>query len=132
METRSHHTNFLKRAHNHTAIISPVCIFRRQTTELASSSSQPLVPRHRQQQQQQQQLTSPVLQDSYMQSRAQALHSVESTIQELGNIFTQLATMVSQQGELAIRSPPPLLLPSMVNLLFFKNIKYDIIAHSCN
>lgn len=38
-----------------------------------------------------------------MQSRAQALHSVESTIHELGNIFTQLATMVTQQGELAIR-----------------------------
>ncbi|CAA7403066.1 unnamed protein product [Spirodela intermedia] len=74
----------------------------RQTTELPSSSSQPLVPRHRQQPQQQQ-LISPVLQDSYMQSRAQTLHSVESTIQELGSIFTQLATMVSQQGELAIR-----------------------------
>ncbi|CAN1331322.1 SYP32 [Linum perenne] len=43
------------------------------------------------------------LQDSYMQSRAEALHNVESTIHELGNIFTQLATMVSQQGELAIR-----------------------------
>jgi hypothetical protein len=28
---------------------------------------------------------------------------VESTIHELSNIFTQLATMVSQQGELAIR-----------------------------
>ncbi|KAM0008700.1 putative target SNARE coiled-coil domain, syntaxin/epimorphin [Helianthus debilis subsp. tardiflorus] len=43
------------------------------------------------------------LQDSYMQSRAEALHNVESTIHELGSIFTQLATMVSQQGELAIR-----------------------------
>lgn len=38
-----------------------------------------------------------------MQSRASALHNVESTIHELSNIFTQLATMVSQQGELAIR-----------------------------
>jgi len=43
------------------------------------------------------------LQDSYMQSRAEALQNVESTILELSNIFTQLATMVSQQGELAIR-----------------------------
>lgn len=60
--------------------------------------SQPLL----QQQQNQQQQVAP-LQDSYMQSRGQALHSVESTIHELGNIFTQLATMVSQQGELAIR-----------------------------
>ncbi|KAF9662489.1 hypothetical protein SADUNF_Sadunf18G0058400 [Salix dunnii] len=58
--------------------------------------SQPLL-----QQQQQQQMVP--LQDSYMQSRAEALHNVESTIHELGNIFTQLATMVSQQGELAIR-----------------------------
>ncbi|CAI9100274.1 OLC1v1037238C1 [Oldenlandia corymbosa var. corymbosa] len=59
--------------------------------------SQPLL----QQQSQQQQMVP--LQDSYMQSRAGALQSVESTIHELGNIFTQLATMVSQQGELAIR-----------------------------
>uniref|UniRef100_A0A6V7QR37 t-SNARE coiled-coil homology domain-containing protein n=1 Tax=Ananas comosus var. bracteatus TaxID=296719 RepID=A0A6V7QR37_ANACO len=61
----------------------------------SSSSTQPVV-----QQQQQQQLA---VQDSYMQSRAVALQNVESTIHELGNIFTQLATMVSQQGELAIR-----------------------------
>lgn len=54
------------------------------------------------QMQQQQQLMLPV-QDSYMQSRAEALQSVESTIVELSNIFTQLATMVAQQGELAIR-----------------------------
>ncbi|CAN1331323.1 SYP32 [Linum perenne] len=47
--------------------------------------------------------TSSQLFPSYMQSRAEALHNVESTIHELGNIFTQLATMVSQQGELAIR-----------------------------
>ncbi|KAJ6793242.1 syntaxin-32-like [Iris pallida] len=62
-----------------------------------SSSTQPLL--HQQQQQQQ---MVPV-QDTYMQSRADALQNVESTIHELSNIFTQLATMVSQQGELAIR-----------------------------
>ncbi|XP_010915024.1 syntaxin-32 [Elaeis guineensis] len=61
-----------------------------------SSSTQPLL------QQQQQQQMVPV-QDSYVQSRAEALQNVESTIHELSNIFTQLATMVSQQGELAIR-----------------------------
>ena len=61
--------------------------------------SQPLLQQP--QRQQQQQLVP--LQDSYMQSRAEALHNVESTIHELGNIFTQLATMVSQQGEIAIR-----------------------------
>uniref|UniRef100_A0A6N2MLN2 t-SNARE coiled-coil homology domain-containing protein n=1 Tax=Salix viminalis TaxID=40686 RepID=A0A6N2MLN2_SALVM len=62
--------------------------------------SQPLLQQQLHQQQQQQMVP---LQDSYMQSRAEALHNVESTIHELSNIFTQLATMVSQQGELAIR-----------------------------
>ncbi|PWA55094.1 syntaxin of plants 32 [Artemisia annua] len=66
----------------------------------ADADSQPLLQQQNQQQQQQQMVP---LQDSYMQSRAEALHNVESTIHELGNIFTQLATMVSQQGELAIR-----------------------------
>ncbi|KAG9453954.1 hypothetical protein H6P81_006858 [Aristolochia fimbriata] len=42
-------------------------------------------------------------QDTHAQSRAVALQNVESTITELGGIFTQLATMVAQQGELAIR-----------------------------
>ncbi|CAA2963576.1 syntaxin-32-like [Olea europaea subsp. europaea] len=57
--------------------------------------SQPLL------QQQQQQVVP--FQDGYMQSRSDALQNVESTIQELGNIFNQLATLVSQQGEIAIR-----------------------------
>ncbi|RID53205.1 hypothetical protein BRARA_G00621 [Brassica rapa] len=77
----------------------------------SSSSSSQLVPRRQgeaesspllQQSQQQQQQMVP-LQDTYMESRAEALHNVESTIHELSNIFTQLATMVSQQGEIAIR-----------------------------
>ncbi|KAI7989012.1 Syntaxin-32 [Camellia lanceoleosa] len=72
----------------------------------ADRESQPLL----QQQQHQQQQQMVPLQDSYMQSRAEALHNVESTIHELGNIFTQLATMVSQQGELAIRLVHGLLL----------------------
>lgn len=42
-------------------------------------------------------------QESYTQNRADALQNVESTISELGGIFTQLATMVAHQGELAIR-----------------------------
>ncbi|KAG7578533.1 Target SNARE coiled-coil homology domain [Arabidopsis thaliana x Arabidopsis arenosa] len=65
------------------------------------AESSPLLQQSQQQQQQQQQMVP--LQDTYMQSRAEALHNVESTIHELGNIFTQLATMVSQQGEIAIR-----------------------------
>ncbi|KAH6760651.1 syntaxin of plants 32 [Perilla frutescens var. hirtella] len=47
--------------------------------------------------------TSSQLFPNYMQSRAEALQNVESTIHELGNIFNQLATLVSQQGEIAIR-----------------------------
>ncbi|KAG0466769.1 hypothetical protein HPP92_018349 [Vanilla planifolia] len=68
---------------------------RKKTNGDSSLSTQPVL--HHQQQQ-----LVPV-QDSYMQSRAEALQNVESTIHELSNIFTQLATMVSQQGELAIR-----------------------------
>ncbi|KAG2616747.1 syntaxin-32-like [Panicum virgatum] len=52
-------------------------------------------------QQQQQQLA--VQQHNYIQSRAGAIQNVESTTNELTQIFRQLATMVSQQGEVAIR-----------------------------
>ncbi|ABO98667.1 predicted protein, partial [Ostreococcus lucimarinus CCE9901] len=40
---------------------------------------------------------------AYADSRQEALQNVERTITELGGIFQQLATMVSEQGELAIR-----------------------------
>lgn len=66
----------------------------RNEDNLATSSSQQAM-------QQQQQMVP--LQDSYIQSRAEALQNVESTIMELGSIFTQLATMVAQQGEIALR-----------------------------
>lgn len=42
-------------------------------------------------------------QENYTQSRAVALQNVESTITELSGVFTYLATMVAEQGELAIR-----------------------------
>ncbi|PKU70116.1 syntaxin-32 [Dendrobium catenatum] len=67
---------------------------RKKTNGDPSSSAQPLLQQHQ---------SMVPLQDIYMQSRAEALQNVESTIHELSNIFTQLATMVSQQGELAIR-----------------------------
>nr|GMD41386.1 syntaxin-32 [Ipomoea batatas] len=67
----------------------------------ADSDTQPLLQQQQQQEQQQQQMVP--LQDSYMQSRAEALQNVEATIHELGSIFNQLATLVSQQGEIAIR-----------------------------
>jgi syntaxin 5 len=50
----------------------------------------------------QQQLLGP-MEDTYMNSRADALRNVESTIVELGGIFEQLATMVAEQGEMAVR-----------------------------
>ncbi|GBG66325.1 hypothetical protein CBR_g58816 [Chara braunii] len=53
-------------------------------------------------QQQQQQMMVPA-QDGYMASRAEALQNVESTIVELSSIFQQLATMVAEQGEMAVR-----------------------------
>ena len=49
--------------------------------------------------QQQQLLTEEESQSSYMQQRSMAIESIESTISELGQIFGQLAHMVSQQGE---------------------------------
>lgn len=49
----------------------------------------------------QQQLSAP--QDTYMSTRAEALRNVESTIVELGGIFQQLAHMVQEQGEMAVR-----------------------------
>ncbi|KAL2940637.1 Syntaxin-31 [Bienertia sinuspersici] len=42
-------------------------------------------------------------QESHARNRATALQNVESTISELSGIFTHLATVVAQQGELAIR-----------------------------
>merc|ERR1719233_1488177 len=42
-------------------------------------------------------------QDSYYSSRADAMHTIESTIVELGGIFSQLATMVKEQEEMVQR-----------------------------
>ena len=44
-------------------------------------------------------LISFILQDGYIQSRSTAIESIESTIAELGQIFTQLAQMVAEQRE---------------------------------
>lgn len=46
------------------------------------------------QQQQQQQMALAAPEDTYLTSRAEALHNVEATIHELGGIFQQLAVMV--------------------------------------
>lgn len=39
------------------------------------------------------------LKDSYIQSRADTMQNIESTIVELGSIFQQLAHMVKEQEE---------------------------------
>lgn len=84
-------------------LLSSLCGLCQINRKQEDGESQPLLQQqqHHQQQQQQQQLVP--LQDTYMQSRAEALQNVESTIHELSNIFNQLATLVSQQGEIAIR-----------------------------
>eukprot|EP01023_Acetabularia_acetabulum_P020824 TRINITY_DN2087_c3_g1_i2.p1 TRINITY_DN2087_c3_g1~~TRINITY_DN2087_c3_g1_i2.p1 ORF type:complete len:308 (+),score=39.31 TRINITY_DN2087_c3_g1_i2:188-1111(+) len=64
---------------------------------LGNSAEDSLLPVSMQQQEQMEG------QDSYLSSRGVALRQVESTITELGTIFNQLATMVQQQGELAVR-----------------------------
>lgn len=43
------------------------------------------------------------LQDAYMQSRAETMQNIESTIVELGGIFQQLAHMVKEQEEMVER-----------------------------
>ena len=43
------------------------------------------------------------LQDAYIQSRADTMQNIESTIVELGSIFQQLAHMVKEQEEIVGR-----------------------------
>lgn len=50
-----------------------------------------------------QQLVSRPTENAYAASRADAVQQVETTIVELGQIFNQLATMVSEQGEVVER-----------------------------
>merc|ERR1711977_56244 len=69
------------------------------------SAGAPLLPKSQlrsNSQKMQQQLLGP-MEDTYMNSRADALRNVESTIVELGGIFEQLAHMVAEQGEMAVR-----------------------------
>lgn len=42
-------------------------------------------------------------QDSYINERNTAIEAIESTIHELGTIFSQLATMVAEQREVVQR-----------------------------
>ncbi|KAK9839703.1 hypothetical protein WJX81_007141 [Elliptochloris bilobata] len=67
--------------------------------EAGASEQQPLLGDAAQQQQ----LALLAPQESYQSSRAVALQNVERTIHELGAIFQDLALMVQQQGEMALR-----------------------------
>ena len=40
---------------------------------------------------------------TYLQSRADAMQNIETTIVELGGIFNQLATMIKEQEEIMVR-----------------------------
>lgn len=44
-----------------------------------------------------------LLKDAYVQSRAETMQNIESTIVELGGIFQQLAHMVKEQEEMVER-----------------------------
>src|SRR4051812_38393715 len=55
------------------------------------------------QQQQALMLEEPQADQSYLNSRSDAIVAIESTIHELGGIFAQLAEMVSQQSEMIQR-----------------------------
>ena len=41
--------------------------------------------------------------EQYLQSRSDAMQSIESTIVELGGIFSQLAHMIKEQEEIMVR-----------------------------
>ncbi len=49
------------------------------------------------------QMQQQTVQDTFVQNRVGTLQNVESTILELSNLFVQLATMVAQQSDVAIR-----------------------------
>jgi syntaxin 5 len=49
------------------------------------------------------QMQQQTVQDTFVQNRVATLQNVESTILELSNLFVQLATMVAQQSDVAIR-----------------------------
>ena len=49
--------------------------------------------------------------DTYVNERASAMENIESTVVELGHIFTQLATMVKEQDEMINRLNSKMLWP---------------------
>ncbi|GLV39950.1 Syntaxin 5 [Carabus blaptoides fortunei] len=79
------------------AVNSSVLMQDEQVSIDLEGSSSPLIPRSQQQ--------SMIYDDtdSYLQSRAETMQNIESTIVELGGIFQQLAHMVKEQEEMVER-----------------------------
>lgn len=73
--------------------------------EEQNSQSQPLLDGDNQSQQLQEYapLETVDQSDSYLESRAQAVESIESTIVQLGQMYTQLVELVGQQEEVVLR-----------------------------
>ena len=59
-----------------------------------------------------------LLQDTYIQSRADTMKNIEQTIVELGSIFQQLAHMVKEQEEVVQRWVAPVSLLNRVLIVF--------------
>jgi syntaxin 5 len=57
--------------------------------------------------------------ESYLQSRSDAVQSIESTIVELGGIFQQLAVMVREQEEMVQRYVAIIFLIKKSHILYY-------------
>lgn len=67
-------------------------------------------------------------QDNYIQSRSTAIESIESTIAELGQIFTQLAGMVAEQRETVQRIDADTTDIAAYVFLIFRTLHFAILA----
>ncbi|EJW81388.1 hypothetical protein WUBG_07703 [Wuchereria bancrofti] len=71
--------------------------------EIKASSSVAIDMNMIEQQRLQQQVSLIDEQDAYLQARSSAMENIESSISELGQIFRQLASLVTEQGEMITR-----------------------------
>ncbi|CAG9761893.1 unnamed protein product [Ceutorhynchus assimilis] len=77
-------------------------LFQEQDSQVSVNlENQPLIPRQSQSQMQAALMYDET--DNYLQSRAETMQNIESTIVELGGIFQQLAHMVKEQEEMVER-----------------------------
>lgn len=71
--------------------------------ETIASSSVALDMDHLEKHRMQQQISLIDEQDAYVQARSSTMENIESSISELGQIFRQLASLISEQGEMITR-----------------------------